>query len=46
MDFKKKDFIGGTFYLYEKFKDNDSFAVGKIGNCELMCIYNYFLFST
>lgn len=44
MKFNSKNFVNGSFYLYEKFKDDKPFATGKIGNCELMCIYNYFLF--
>jgi len=44
MNFTKKNFVDGSFYLYEKFKDDKPFATGKIGNCELICIYNYFLF--
>lgn len=44
MLFKKQNFVDGSFYLYRKLKENKPFAVGKIGNCELMCIYNYLLF--
>ena len=44
MTFESKNFVNGSFYLYHKFKNNEPFACGKIGNCELMCIYNYFFF--
>ena len=44
MKFTKKEFVSGSFYLNERFKDDSSFAVGKIGNCELICIYNYYMF--
>lgn len=44
INFTKKDFVNGSFYLYEQFKKDTPFAFGKIGNCELMCIYNYFLY--
>jgi hypothetical protein len=44
MNFQKQSFVDGSFYLYNKLKGNEPFAVGKIGNCELMCIYNYFYF--
>lgn len=39
--FNKKDILSGAFYLYHAFKSETPFAAGKIGNCELMCIYNY-----
>lgn len=38
------DFIGSSFYLYENFMTDKPFAFGKIGNCELMCIYNFFVY--
>ena len=44
MLFKKQNFVNGSFYLFHKLKENKPFAAGKIGNCELMCIYNYLLF--
>jgi hypothetical protein len=44
MNFQKQNFVDGSFYLYNHFQKNDPFAAGKIGNCELMCIYNYFYF--
>lgn len=44
MIFTKKDFVNSSFYLYEQFKTTEPFAFGKIGNCELMCIYNYFVY--
>lgn len=44
MNFQKKNFVDGSFFLYDKLKNEQPFAVGKIGNCELMCIYNYFYF--
>jgi len=43
MNFTSKNFVNGSFYLADKFKSNEPFAAGKIGNCELMCIYNYFI---
>jgi len=43
MEFNGKNFVNGSFYLYEKFKSGEPFAAGKIGNCELMCIYNYYV---
>lgn len=42
--FTKRDILNGAFYLYHSFKSPEPFAAGKIGNCELMCIFNYFLF--
>jgi len=44
MQFTKKEFVYSSFYLSEQFKNNKPFAVGKIGNCELMCIYNYYMY--
>lgn len=44
MTITKKDFVNGSFYLYEKIKSGEPFAAGKIGNCELMCVYNYLVF--
>ena len=43
MNFQKKEFVNSSFYLFNKFESNKSFACGKIGNCELLCIYNYFI---
>ena len=43
MIFNKKDFVNGSFFLYEKISNNEPFAAGKIGNCELMCIFNFFI---
>lgn len=40
----KKEFVNGSFYLYEQFKNDKPFSCGKIGNCELMCIYNYYMY--
>lgn len=40
----KKEFVNGSFYLNDKFKSNEPFGCGKIGNCELMCIYNYYMY--
>jgi len=40
----KKEFVNSSFYLYERFKNSESFSCGKIGNCELMCIYNYYMY--
>jgi hypothetical protein len=44
MTFTKLPFVDGSFYLYERVKQSKPFAFGKIGNCELMCIYNYFVY--
>lgn len=44
MNFEKKNFVNGSFYLYKQFEKNEPFAAGKIGNCELICIYNYFMY--
>lgn len=43
MSFSKKNFVDSSFYLYEQFASKNSFGCGKIGNCELMCVYNYFV---
>ena len=43
-NFTKKEFVNSSFYLYERLKDNEPFSCGKIGNCELMCIYNYYMY--
>jgi hypothetical protein len=40
----KKGFLNASFYLYDQFKKSSPFATGKIGNCELMCIYNYYIY--
>ena len=42
MNFVKREFVNSSFYLNEAFKNDKPFLAGKIGNCELMCIYNYF----
>ena len=44
MEYKDISFVNSSFYLYERFKDNEPFCCGKIGNCELMCIYNYYIY--
>jgi len=44
MQFLKKEFVDSSFYLYNKFKKEEPFGCGKIGNCELMCIYNYYMY--
>ena len=41
----KKEFVDSSFYLFEKIKGDAPFSCGKIGNCELMCIYNYYMYS-
>jgi hypothetical protein len=41
----KKEFVNSSFYLYEQFKNDAPFGCGKIGNCELMCIYNYYMYA-
>lgn len=35
-------FLDGAQELYYKFKDNKPFCAGKIGNAELMCLYNFY----
>lgn len=42
MDFKVLNFLDGAVEILEKFKTNTPFCIGKIGNAELMCAYNYF----
>jgi hypothetical protein len=44
MAFEKRQFVNSSFYLNDAFKKQLPFAAGKIGNCELICIYNYFFF--
>jgi hypothetical protein len=44
MNFFKKNFVDSSFYLNEQLASKNSFGCGKIGNCELMCIYNYFVY--
>jgi hypothetical protein len=41
----KKNFVDSSFYLTEQIKSDTPFGCGKIGNCELMCLYNYFLYT-
>jgi hypothetical protein len=38
------DFVNNSFYLSTKIKNDEPFGCGKIGNCELMCLYNYFFY--
>ncbi len=40
------NFVDSSFFLNEQFKSNEPFACGKIGNCELMCIYNYYSYKS
>jgi len=40
------NFVDGSFYLNEQFKTDAPFACGKIGNCELMCISNYYEYTS
>lgn len=35
-------FLEGAQELYYRLKDNKPFCAGKIGNAELMCLYNFF----
>ena len=44
MQFLKKGFVDGSFYLYEQFKNDKPFGCGKIGGSELITLYNYFFF--
>lgn len=37
-----KDFVDGSFLLYQAFKSSKPFMAGKIGCSELNCIHNYF----
>lgn len=45
MNITSKNFVNSSFYLNNKFKENKPFGCGKIGNCELMCIYNFFIYT-
>jgi hypothetical protein len=38
------NFVNDSFYITERLQADEPFGCGKIGNCELMCLYNYFLF--
>lgn len=42
MDFKVLNFLEGGVEIYEAFKSGKPLCIGKIGNAELMCAYNYF----
>jgi hypothetical protein len=42
MSFNVLGFLDGAVEILEKFKSKDPFCIGKIGNAELMCAYNYF----
>jgi len=44
MSFTSKNFVNSSFYLNEQFKKDGAFGCGKIGNCELMCINNYYVY--
>jgi hypothetical protein len=46
MQFQKLDGLRTNLYLNEKISSGMPFAAGKIGNCELMCIYNYYFFQS
>lgn len=39
--FNVLSFLDGAVELYQRFKDNKPFFAGKLGNAELMCLYNY-----
>lgn len=41
MDFKVLDFLDSAAELFERFKSNKPLLAGKIGNGELMTVYNY-----
>lgn len=43
---ENKNFVDSSFYLNEQFKADMPFACGKIGNCELMCINNYYEYTS
>lgn len=43
MNNKVLNFIDGGLAIYEALKSEKPLCVGKIGNAELMCAYNYFL---
>lgn len=42
MDFNVLNFLDGSVEILEKFKGNKPLCIGKIGNAELMCAYNYY----
>ena len=42
MIFNKSNFMEGSVLLYEIFKQHKPFCIGKLGNVELRCLYNYF----
>lgn len=42
MEFKVLDFLSSAAKLYNAFKSNEPVMAGKLGNCELMCCYNYY----
>jgi len=42
MDFNVLNFLDGSVEILEKFKSNKPLCIGKIGNAELMCAYNYY----
>ena len=44
MQFNVLGFMDGSVAIYEKFATNMPAAIGKIGNAELMCAYNYFVY--
>lgn len=44
MEFSVLNFLDASALLYEKFSKSEPFAAGKIGNAELMCAYNYFVY--
>jgi len=41
----KNNFVDDSFYITEQLQTDEPFGCGKIGNCELMCLYNYFLYN-
>lgn len=42
MDSKVLGFLDGAVEILEKFKSGKPLCIGKIGNAELMCAYNYY----
>jgi hypothetical protein len=42
MELSVLNFLDGAVEILEKFKDGKPLCIGKIGNAELMCAYNYY----
>jgi len=41
VEFKVLDFLSSAVKLHDAFANNKPFMAGKLGNCELMCCYNF-----